>query len=83
MVGKKFLELAEASRVKGNKYYNAGKFEKAIECYNEAIRMYPEGSEGLVLAYSNLAACHIKSVSGPIKPKVISEISTQLKYNNY
>ena len=59
----KLLEEAQKLRVRGNKYFNSGKIDKAMECYTEAIRFYPEGHEEAALAYSNRAACHIKKAS--------------------
>ena len=35
------LEKAQAAKNKGNKYFKAAKYDQAIKCYTEAIRICP------------------------------------------
>lgn len=53
------ITVATAARLRGNKYYNAGRFEDALKCYTEAISLYPPTHEDLSLAFSNRAAAHL------------------------
>lgn len=53
------LEKAESCKGKGNKYFKASRFDKAIECYTEAIEVCPtEKSQELATYYQNRAAAH-------------------------
>lgn len=53
------MALAEAARIKGNKFYSDKKIEEAITCYTESIALYPADHKDLRLALANRAACHL------------------------
>ncbi|PJF18839.1 Subunit Tom70 of mitochondrial import receptor, partial [Paramicrosporidium saccamoebae] len=55
------VSRAAAYRTRGNKYFNAGRFNEAIDCYSDAILNYPAGHSDLSLAYANRAACHLST----------------------
>lgn len=51
------LDRAQAAKNKGNKYFKAGKYEQAIQCYTEAIGLCPkEQKSDLSTFYQNRAA---------------------------
>uniref|UniRef100_A0A4X2L3Z3 Translocase of outer mitochondrial membrane 70 n=1 Tax=Vombatus ursinus TaxID=29139 RepID=A0A4X2L3Z3_VOMUR len=51
------LDRAQAAKNKGNKYFKAGKYEQAIQCYTEAISLCPtEKKADLSTFYQNRAA---------------------------
>uniref|UniRef100_A0A8C2WC96 Translocase of outer mitochondrial membrane 70 homolog A (S. cerevisiae) n=1 Tax=Cyclopterus lumpus TaxID=8103 RepID=A0A8C2WC96_CYCLU len=51
------LDRAQAAKNKGNKYFKAGKYENAIQCYTEAIALCPaEQKTDLSTFYQNRAA---------------------------
>lgn len=51
------LEKAQSFKTKGNKYFKAGKYADAINCYNEAIEACPPESQvDLSTFYQNRAA---------------------------
>ncbi|CAK6956191.1 mitochondrial import receptor subunit TOM70 [Scomber scombrus] len=51
------LDRAQAAKNKGNKYFKAGKYENAIQCYTEAIALCPtEQKSDLSTFYQNRAA---------------------------
>ncbi|XP_038622028.1 mitochondrial import receptor subunit TOM70 [Tachyglossus aculeatus] len=51
------LDRAQAAKNKGNKYFKAGKYEQAIQCYTEAISLCPmEKKVDLSTFYQNRAA---------------------------
>ncbi|XP_067897127.1 mitochondrial import receptor subunit TOM70 [Heterodontus francisci] len=51
------LDQAQAAKNKGNKYFKAGKFEQAIQCYTEAIGLCPlNQKQDLSTFYQNRAA---------------------------
>ncbi|XP_062905902.1 mitochondrial import receptor subunit TOM70 [Mobula hypostoma] len=51
------LDQAQSAKNKGNKYFKAGKFEQAIQCYTEAISMCPlDQKQDLSTFYQNRAA---------------------------
>ncbi|XP_039386753.1 mitochondrial import receptor subunit TOM70 isoform X5 [Mauremys reevesii] len=53
------LDRAQAAKNKGNKYFKAGKYEQAIQCYTEAISLCPpEKNIDLSTFYQNRAAAH-------------------------
>ncbi|XP_005735079.1 mitochondrial import receptor subunit TOM70 [Pundamilia nyererei] len=53
------LDRAQASKNKGNKYFKAGKYENAIQCYTEAIALCPtEQKSDLSTFYQNRAAAY-------------------------
>uniref|UniRef100_A0A4W6E1B5 Mitochondrial import receptor subunit TOM70 n=1 Tax=Lates calcarifer TaxID=8187 RepID=A0A4W6E1B5_LATCA len=53
------LDRAQAAKNKGNKYFKAGKYENAIQCYTEAIALCPtEQKADLSTFYQNRAAAY-------------------------
>uniref|UniRef100_A0A8C6XJB0 Translocase of outer mitochondrial membrane 70 n=1 Tax=Naja naja TaxID=35670 RepID=A0A8C6XJB0_NAJNA len=53
------LDKAQAAKNKGNKYFKAGKYEQAIQCYTEAISLCPsEKNSDLSTFYQNRAAAY-------------------------
>lgn len=46
----------------GNKYFQAGDIDKAIECYTKAIQVCKD-KNGLAVIYRNRSACYLKKVS--------------------
>ncbi|XP_048396559.1 mitochondrial import receptor subunit TOM70 [Stegostoma tigrinum] len=55
--GLSLLDRAQAAKNKGNKYFKAGKFEQAIQCYTEAIGLCPVNQkQDLSTFYQNRAA---------------------------
>ncbi|XP_031696733.1 mitochondrial import receptor subunit TOM70-like [Anarrhichthys ocellatus] len=53
------LDRAQAAKNKGNKYFKAGKYENAIQCYTEAIALCPtEKKTDLSTFYQNRAAAY-------------------------
>ncbi|XP_037764252.1 mitochondrial import receptor subunit TOM70 isoform X2 [Chelonia mydas] len=53
------LDRAQAAKNKGNKYFKAGKYEQAIQCYTEAISLCPpEKNMDLSTFYQNRAAAY-------------------------
>uniref|UniRef100_A0A673B9J1 Mitochondrial import receptor subunit TOM70 n=2 Tax=Sphaeramia orbicularis TaxID=375764 RepID=A0A673B9J1_9TELE len=53
------LDRAQAAKNKGNKYFKAGKYENAIQCYTEAISLCPgEQKADLSTFYQNRAAAY-------------------------
>ncbi|XP_072901236.1 mitochondrial import receptor subunit TOM70 [Hemitrygon akajei] len=51
------LDRAQSAKNKGNKYFKAGKFEQAIQCYTEAISLCPlDQKQDLSTFYQNRAA---------------------------
>ncbi|XP_069060849.1 mitochondrial import receptor subunit TOM70 isoform X2 [Pleurodeles waltl] len=53
------LDRAQAAKNKGNKYFKAGKYEQAIQCYTEAIGLCPsEKKVDLSTFYQNRAAAY-------------------------
>lgn len=58
------LEIAQEYKVKGNKLFKIGKFDKAIEQYNLAIEACPkEFTKDLATFYQNRAAAYESLVS--------------------
>lgn len=50
---------AMAAKDKGNKYFKGGRYELAIQCYNQAIESCPQGkSNDLATFYQNRAAAY-------------------------
>lgn len=65
------LDRAQAAKNKGNKYFKAGKYENAIQCYTEAIALCPtEQKTDLSTFYQNRAAAYEQQV-GKISACVI------------
>uniref|UniRef100_UPI00398F0C17 mitochondrial import receptor subunit TOM70 n=1 Tax=Pristiophorus japonicus TaxID=55135 RepID=UPI00398F0C17 len=55
--GLSLLDRAQAAKNKGNKYFKAGKFDQAIQCYTEAIGLCPlNQKQDLSTFYQNRAA---------------------------
>uniref|UniRef100_A0A671TCJ0 Mitochondrial import receptor subunit TOM70-like n=1 Tax=Sinocyclocheilus anshuiensis TaxID=1608454 RepID=A0A671TCJ0_9TELE len=53
------LDRAQSAKNKGNKYFKAGKYEQAIQCYTEAISLCPKEQKGdLSTFYQNRAAAY-------------------------
>lgn len=52
----KNYELASDYKVQGNQYVSQAKWDKAIACYNQAIKIFPHDA----VYYANRALCHIK-----------------------
>uniref|UniRef100_L7MA59 Putative translocase of outer mitochondrial membrane complex subunit n=1 Tax=Rhipicephalus pulchellus TaxID=72859 RepID=L7MA59_RHIPC len=53
------FERAKAFKNQGNKYFKEGKFDKAIECYSEAIELCPpQNKNELATFYQNRAAAY-------------------------
>lgn len=58
------MDRAQAAKNKGNKYFKAGKYENAIQCYTEAIGLCPtEQKTDLSTFYQNRAAAYEQLVS--------------------
>lgn len=57
------MDRAQAAKNKGNKYFKAGKYENAIQCYTEAIGLCPnEQKSDLSTFYQNRAAAFEQQV---------------------
>ena len=53
------LELAEAEKTKGNKYFKGRKYDSALKCYESAIQLCPhDNTTQLATYYQNMAACY-------------------------
>ncbi|XP_078088990.1 mitochondrial import receptor subunit TOM70 [Mustelus asterias] len=53
------LDRAQSAKNKGNKFFKAGKFEQAIQCYTEAIGLCPlNQKQDLSTFYQNRAAAY-------------------------
>uniref|UniRef100_A0A8C9T884 Translocase of outer mitochondrial membrane 70 homolog A (S. cerevisiae) n=1 Tax=Scleropages formosus TaxID=113540 RepID=A0A8C9T884_SCLFO len=53
------LDRAQAAKNRGNKYFKAGKYEQAIQCYTEAISLCPKEQKGdLSTFFQNRAAAY-------------------------
>uniref|UniRef100_A0A8C2EU54 Mitochondrial import receptor subunit TOM70 n=1 Tax=Cyprinus carpio TaxID=7962 RepID=A0A8C2EU54_CYPCA len=53
------LDRAQSAKNKGNKYFKAGKYEQAIQCYTDAISLCPKEQKGdLSTFYQNRAAAY-------------------------
>ncbi|XP_042178610.1 mitochondrial import receptor subunit TOM70-like [Oncorhynchus tshawytscha] len=53
------LDRAQGAKNKGNKYFKAGKYEQAIQCYTEAIGLCPRDNQtDLSTFYQNRAAAY-------------------------
>jgi len=61
------VERAQAAKNRGNKYFKGGCYDKAIECYTEAIDICPSNHrDDIATFYQNRAAAYeqLVSVSG-------------------
>lgn len=57
------MDRAQAAKNKGNKYFKAGSYENAIQCYTEAIGLCPiEQKSDLSTFYQNRAAAFEQQV---------------------
>ena len=57
-------ELAQAAKLRGNKYFKGGKFELAIQCYVEAISICPADKVNEIATfYQNKAAANERLVT--------------------
>ncbi|KAL1023424.1 hypothetical protein UPYG_G00040650 [Umbra pygmaea] len=57
------LDRAQGAKNKGNKYFKAGKYEQAIQCYTEAINLCPpDNKTDLSTFYQNRAAAFEQQV---------------------
>uniref|UniRef100_A0AAY4EIH5 Mitochondrial import receptor subunit TOM70 n=1 Tax=Denticeps clupeoides TaxID=299321 RepID=A0AAY4EIH5_9TELE len=53
------LDRAQSAKSKGNKYFKAGKYDNAIQCYTEAINLCPKDQKSdLSTFYQNRAAAY-------------------------
>jgi mitochondrial import receptor subunit TOM70 len=53
------VQRAQAAKNRGNKFFKAGKYDKAIECYTEAIEVCPaDQREDISTFYQNRAAAY-------------------------
>lgn len=58
------MERAQAAKNRGNKYFKGGVYDKAIECYTEAIDICPADHKGdIATFYQNRAAAYEQLVS--------------------
>jgi tetratricopeptide (TPR) repeat protein len=55
------LSQAEKLKEEGNQHYRSSRFEEALDCYSEAIRLAPEGSH---VYYSNRCVHYPKRPRG-------------------
>ncbi|POI26520.1 hypothetical protein CIB84_009730, partial [Bambusicola thoracicus] len=63
------LDRAQAAKNKGNKYFKAGRYEQAIQCYTEAISLCPpERNLDLSTFYQNRAAAYEQLNREPLMP---------------
>uniref|UniRef100_A0A672KTD8 Uncharacterized protein n=1 Tax=Sinocyclocheilus grahami TaxID=75366 RepID=A0A672KTD8_SINGR len=56
-------EIADPVQLKdeGNKHFQAGEIDKAIECYTKAIK-FSKDKKALAVIYRNRSACFLKKV---------------------
>lgn len=58
------VERAQAAKNRGNKYFKGGVYDKAIECYTEAIDICPANQkDDIATFYQNRAAAYEQLVS--------------------
>lgn len=70
------LDRAQAAKNKGNKYFKAGKYEQAIQCYTEAISLCPtEKNVDLSTFYQNRAAAFEQLVCTLVFPVYLFNVS--------
>ncbi|XP_013405522.1 mitochondrial import receptor subunit TOM70 [Lingula anatina] len=73
------VEQAQAAKNKGNKWFKGGKYDQAIQCYTEAIKICPpENKQDISTFYQNRAAAHeqLKNFT-----EVIADCSKALEFN--
>jgi len=57
-------ERAQVAKNRGNKYFKGGVYDKAIECYTEAIDICPaDHKDDIATFYQNRAAAYEQLVS--------------------
>lgn len=57
------LDRAQSAKNKGNKYFKAGRYDQAIQCYTDAISLCPKEQKGdLSTFYQNRAAAYEQQV---------------------
>eukprot|EP00123_Amoebidium_parasiticum_P005629 comp16776_c0_seq1/m.15146 comp16776_c0_seq1/g.15146 ORF comp16776_c0_seq1/g.15146 comp16776_c0_seq1/m.15146 type:complete len:260 (-) comp16776_c0_seq1:885-1664(-) len=54
------VQKSEEVKKAGNTLFGEGKFDQAIEKYEEGLRLLPSGHSTRALLYGNKAACHMK-----------------------
>lgn len=52
-------ELANSTRLRGNKLFKDQKFEEALKCYSESLCLYPLGHADTSIVHSNMAAAYM------------------------
>lgn len=73
------LDRAQSAKNKGNKYFKAGKYEQAIQCYTEAISLCPKEQKGdLSTFYQNRAAAYEQQLKWT---EVIQDCSQAVELN--
>ncbi|KAG1940909.1 mitochondrial import receptor subunit TOM70 [Pimephales promelas] len=73
------LDRAQSAKNKGNKYFKAGKYEQAIQCYTEAISLCPKEQKGdLSTFYQNRAAAYEQQMKWT---EVIQDCSQAVELN--
>lgn len=63
-----FYQMGDPIQLKdeGNKHFQAGEFDKAIECYTGAIKACKD-KKVLAVIHRNRSACYLKKVSSLVK----------------
>ena len=70
------MEKAQARKNRGNKYFKAGRYEAAIDCYTRAIDVCPEDrKQDIATFYQNRAAAQEQLVGIPFFMDKISDRS--------
>ncbi|VDI31838.1 mitochondrial import receptor subunit TOM70 [Mytilus galloprovincialis] len=74
------LEKAQADKNKGNKFFKGGRYDQAINCYTDAIKVCPpEEKQDLATFYHNRAAAYEKLMNLKM---VVEDCSEALKNNS-
>lgn len=66
----------------GNKYFQAGEVDKAIESYSNAIKLCKD-KKALAVIYRNRSACYLKKVSSSDKKQEGKEIQSHVSRLSY
>uniref|UniRef100_A0A673I7H0 Mitochondrial import receptor subunit TOM70 n=1 Tax=Sinocyclocheilus rhinocerous TaxID=307959 RepID=A0A673I7H0_9TELE len=73
------LDRAQSAKNKGNKYFKAGKYDQAIQCYTDAISLCPKEQKGdLSTFYQNRAAAYEQQLKWT---EVIQDCSQAVELN--
>eukprot|EP00744_Colponema_vietnamica_P005940 GILI01008659.1.p1 GENE.GILI01008659.1~~GILI01008659.1.p1 ORF type:complete len:631 (+),score=241.86 GILI01008659.1:68-1960(+) len=72
------LAICASERSKGNKYFQAGKFDQAINCYTKAIQISPANNPDLSACYANRAIALLKKNK---YEEAVSDCNEALKLN--